>query len=107
MWVYLIPKLIYPLNNISFCFSVFLTVLIAAERYLAVCHPITYRQTTVSRTRSERLFFFFVKNAWDKFYIPDRLLLYLLPVFLLSVGLNIPKFFETEIVTSPVFVEDR
>ena len=54
-----------------------------------------------------KVVFFFFKNAWDKFYIPDRLLLYLLPVFLLSVGLNIPKFFETEIVTSPVFVEDR
>ena len=64
MWVYLIPKFIYPLNNISFCLSVFLTVLIAAERYLAVCHPITYRQTTVSRTRSER--FGFYKNASDK-----------------------------------------
>jgi hypothetical protein len=36
VWVYLIPKFIYPLNNISFCCSVFLTVFIAAERYTNV-----------------------------------------------------------------------
>ena len=54
VWVYLIPKFTYPLNNMCFCSSVFLTVLIAGERYLAVCHPITYRDMAVYRSIRQR-----------------------------------------------------
>ena len=54
VWVYLIPKFTYPLNNMCFCSSVFLTVLIAGERYLAVCHPIIYRNMTVSTSVRQR-----------------------------------------------------
>ena len=52
--MYLIPKFSYPLNNICFCSSVFLTLLIAAERYVAVCHPVTYRQLTASHSKRMR-----------------------------------------------------
>jgi hypothetical protein len=54
VWVYLIPKFTYPLNNMCFCASVFLTVLIAGERYLAVCHPILYRNMAVSTSVRQR-----------------------------------------------------
>jgi len=89
VWVYLIPKFTYPLNNMCFCSSVFLTVLIAGERYLAVCHPITYRDMSVSKSRKQRL------------------VLYLLPVIVVSAVLNIPKFFETIIINRPVVTGTR
>ena len=54
VWVYLIPKFTYPLNNMCFCSSVFLTVMIACERYLAVCHPISYRQISMSSSNKQR-----------------------------------------------------
>ena len=50
------------------------------SRYCAVCHPYTYRDLTHS-------------NSVNK-----RVLLYVLPVILVSILLNIPKFFETRIV---------
>ncbi len=31
-WIWVVTKLTYPLNNTSFCCSVFLTVVIAGER---------------------------------------------------------------------------
>ena len=37
LFVYLFPFVIYPLNNISFCASIFVTVALAFERYIAVC----------------------------------------------------------------------
>ncbi len=37
LFVYLFPFLIYPFNNISFCASIFITVALAYERYIAVC----------------------------------------------------------------------
>ena len=168
VWVYLIPKFTYPLNNMCFCSSVFLTVLIACERYLAVCHPIAYRQMSISSSNKQRLsdtIFWSIntiiigigilfqqlticyaicntlhKKATIKRYIvkgdgdlvltlglitpqfigPNvassgwtdlcyifficRLLLYLVPVVLISILLNIPKYFETEIVTQRVLV---
>jgi hypothetical protein len=34
------------LNNISFCGSIFTTVALAYERYIAVCRPLHYRDVT-------------------------------------------------------------
>ncbi|XP_023345153.1 FMRFamide receptor [Eurytemora carolleeae] len=78
VWLYLIPRFSYPLNNTSYCCSIFVTVAIAWERYLAVCHPNHYRTMTLTYSTKLRVF-------W-----------YLVPVVLLSVLLNVPKFLETE-----------
>ena len=54
---------------------------IATERFLAVCHPIVYRAHKVRN--SARV----------------HMMTYILPSFVASVILNIPKFFETKWVT--------
>ena len=41
--IYLFPYLLYPGLSFAMTTSVFLTVAIAIERYLAVKHPINYR----------------------------------------------------------------
>ena len=51
-------------------------------RYCAVCHPYTYRDLTQTSSVSKRVS------------------LYVIPVLVFSVILNIPKFFETRIVYS-------
>jgi hypothetical protein len=79
VWVYLIPKVIYPLNNMTFCCSIYLTVMLAWERYLAVCHPNHYRTVNTVQAGYTRI-----------------LLIHVLPVVLFSVILNLPKFLETE-----------
>jgi hypothetical protein len=92
VWVYLIPKVIYPLNNMTFCCSIYLTVMLAWERYLAVCHPNHYRMVNRAQTGYTR-----------------TILVYVLPVVLFSIVLNIPKFLETELVyndTATVDVAD-
>ena len=66
VWVYLIPKFTYPLNNICFCSSVFLTVMIACERYLAVCHPISYRQMSMSNSNKQRWAWSKIKERWTQ-----------------------------------------
>jgi hypothetical protein len=81
VWVYLIPKVLYPLNNMTFCCSIYLTVMLAWERYLAVCHPNHYRMVNRAQAGYTR-----------------TLLVYVLPVVLFSIVLNIPKFLETELV---------
>ena len=48
-------------------------------RYIAVCHPQNYRHLNVS-----------MNNA-------ARVLLYVVPVAVISIGLNIPKFFESKV----------
>ena len=61
-----------------FCSSIFMTVSISLERYIAVTDPI--------RLHLE------VRN--DKEAQVKRFLRYLVPVFVLSIIVNIPKFFE-------------
>ena len=80
VWVYLIPKVIYPLNNMTFCCSIYLTVMLAWERYLAVCHPNHYRTVNTVQAGYSRI-----------------VLIHVLPVILFSVVFNIPKFLETEL----------
>ena len=53
--IYMFPYLTHPLNNISFCGSIFTTVALAYERYCAVCKPLNYRNATTRysvRTRT-------------------------------------------------------
>lgn len=51
---YLFPYVIYPLNNISFCASIFSTVALAYERHTAVCKPIHYRNVTAKYSVKRR-----------------------------------------------------
>ena len=71
------PYIIYPMTNIVLTASIFIVVAIAYERYVAVCNPYDYRATV--STQSTRI----------------RVMKLLMPVFILAVAINIPKFFET------------
>jgi len=80
VYALLFPKLLYPLNNISICCSIGLTIAISIERYTAVCHPFYYRESLAGRS------------------ITSRVLMYVIPVIVISTIINIPKFLETELV---------
>ena len=95
-YVYLFPKILYPINNILLSCSVNITLIIAYDRfftnfiflsfypfsnfrYTAVCSPYKYREMIKAQTANARVF---------------KLIL---PVLVFSVLLNIPRFFETVI----------
>jgi len=78
--VLLFPHLLYPLISIVFTASIYMTVAIAIERYIAVHYPIDYSQAINSPEACKR-----------------RLLKYVIPVIFISTLLNIPKFLETDI----------
>ena len=54
VFTYLFPYLIYPLNSITFCASIFTTVALAFERHTAVCRPIHYRNVTATNSVRRR-----------------------------------------------------
>eukprot|EP00092_Neocalanus_flemingeri_P009194 GFUD01009895.1.p1 GENE.GFUD01009895.1~~GFUD01009895.1.p1 ORF type:complete len:351 (+),score=72.97 GFUD01009895.1:191-1243(+) len=70
---HLFPYFLYPLHNILLTCSIFMTISISIERYLAIFHPLVYRNRSYS---------------WN-------LSCHILPVLALSVIINIPKFFES------------
>ena len=77
-WYYrAFPHLIYPTTNMALTASIFLVVVIAYERYVAVCNPYDYRATV--NTQSTR----------------SRVSKLLAPVFIMTVAINVPKYFET------------
>ena len=73
------PKFTYPVWSISLTLSIFLTVGITHERYIAIKYPIIHRQ----RMRSAK-------------YRRINLLKYIVGVFICTMVFNIPKFFEIE-----------
>ena len=73
------PKFTYPVWSISLTMSIFLTVGITHERYIAIKYPIIHRQ----RMRSGK-------------YRRINLLKYMVCVFICTMIFNIPKFFEIE-----------
>ena len=81
VFISLVPWVWHPLKNILLCFETFLIMSIATERYQAVRSPILFRQSSIRE--SSRL----------------HLLTYILPPMVVSLLVNIPKFFETELVT--------
>ncbi|TRY76222.1 hypothetical protein TCAL_14732 [Tigriopus californicus] len=81
----LFPYLLYPGQMIAMTGSVFMIVAIAFERYVSVHHPLDYNQAMN-----------------DGSEIRKRLLKYFVPVVLLAVIINVPKFFETEAVFVPI-----
>jgi len=67
------PFIIYPITNISLCGTIFMTVAISIERFLGICYPLHLPPQN--------------RKAWY----------YIIPVTLLSIAVNLPKFFEAEI----------
>ena len=78
--IILFPYFLYPANQIAITGSIFMTVAIAWERYIAVHYPLDYNQAMNN------------SNA-----IRKRLMKYVGPVLLLSILFNLGKFFEGKI----------
>ncbi len=79
---YAFPHLLYPLQNVAMVASIYTTVVVALERYIAVSRPI---DTFVVGGGGESDG---TAAAWRK------VLLYVGPAIAFSVGFNIPTFFE-------------
>jgi len=84
MFALLFPKCLYPINNIIFTTSIFLTIIIAYERYCAVCRPHVYRNRSSMMTRTDSSV--------------SRITKYVILIVVFSTTYNIPKFLETELV---------
>ena len=78
--ILLFPHVVYPIRNIAFTASIFMTVAIAYERYSAIKNPIQHYQLLRSRK--------FRRNMLFK---------YISVVVIFAVVFNLPKFFETKI----------
>ena len=74
------PKFIHPVSQILLTLSIFMTIGISHERFVAIKSPITHRQKMLS-AKFRRI----------------TLMKYLLPILFFAVLFNIPKFFETEL----------
>ena len=79
-YIYMFPYFWNPLKNIAMSWETFLIMSIASERFLAVCRPLLYRKRSL-RTSS------FI-----------HLLTFILPGLLFAIIINVPKFFEVELV---------
>ena len=75
------PWFIYPLTNTLLSASILMTIVLALERYIAVCHPLFHRDLVHSHS------------------VGKRVTLYTIAVVIASIVINIPKFFETKILT--------
>ena len=77
----LYPYFTLPFINISLTAAIFLTIIIAHERYMATRYPITHRQSLISTSERRKLF--------SK---------YILCVMTSTIIINVPKFFEAELM---------
>ena len=77
----LFPYLLYPLNAISMMGSIYMTLAVGMERYIAVYYPIEYSMV-----------------ANDASSHSKRLIKYVLPITLFALIFNIPKFLESKVV---------
>ena len=82
----LFPHFLYPLGYISMTGSIYMTMIAGIERYIAVHQP----------TRRVPSQFFTAASASCSH--TQRLLKYVVPVTLLSLIFNIPKFLESKLV---------
>ena len=76
----LFPHVIYPSHGIALTASIFLTVGIALERYIAVHNPINYNRA-MNDARATR----------------SRVLRFLIPVLFCAFIFSVPKFFEAQV----------
>ena len=83
--IHLFPYLLYPMTQLAVTGSIFMTVAIALERYIAVHFPLDYSQAMHEA------------NALSK-----RILKYVSAVLFLSVAFTITRFFEAKVVYEDV-----
>ena len=79
LFIILFPFLIHPLTHIGMSCSIFMTLAISIERFLGICFPLKFPTQT--------------RKAW--FYIA--------PVTIISIGINIPRFFDAVLVWEEEF----
>ena len=78
--ILIFPHVVYPIRNIAFAASIFMTVAIAYERYSAIKYPIQHHQLLRSRKFRRNILFRYISA-----------------VIIFAVVFNLPKFFETKI----------
>ena len=81
-WVnQLMPTILHPMYYIMLTLSIFLTIAISHERFIAIQYPIIHNQKMKS-ARSRRI----------------SLMMYLVVIILVTIIFHLPKFFEMEVV---------
>ena len=88
-YVIMFPYFFNPLPNILITWEAFLLMGIATERFIGVWKPLFYKKLKVTLSKK------------------THFVLYILPPIILSTAVNIPKFFETEIVMLNHTNDDR
>ena len=78
-WIfgYTFPYVLWACSSITLHMSIFLTVALSHERYVAAQNPIIHRQQMTSE-KSQRL----------------RLLKYVIPILVCTIAFNVPKFMQ-------------
>ena len=75
------PHFIFPLNSISLMCSIYMTLIVALERYMAVYNPLDYNRRQQDSTAQRYHIFNFV-----------------CPLIILAFIFNLTRFFESEVV---------
>ena len=73
---HIVIDILYPMTCVTHDASIFITVALTVERYLAVQKPFCYRAINLENS------------------VYRRLTLYVLPVVVIAIALNVPKFME-------------
>jgi len=90
--VYMFVVFLYPFRSIVMCCSMYITVVLALERYNALVRPISHQAPSL-RTGRQSLKQYFMLHC-------VRLLKYILPIIILSTLFYIPKRLELDLVTT-------
>ena len=72
VYTFIFPKVIYPLNDICLCCSIYTTIAVSYERCSAVCSPYKYRESQLDN--KNRTFYKMI-----------------LCILVLGIGINIPR----------------
>ena len=88
VYTLLYPWFIYPLTNTLLSATILMTVVLALERYIAVCHPLFHRDLVHTHS------------------IAKRVVIYTIPVIIFALLINVPKFFETQTLMHQIQNED-
>ena len=83
--IYAFAYFMYQLQAMAFVSSIFTTVVLAVERYMAVTKPLLHHHNIIQVQESHN-------NTWR------RVFYYIGPVILLSIAFNTPKYFEIDVV---------